>query len=528
MAISTVSIEAQEELQARRGARGSLIEFTRFTFPGYQPAVHHEVIAHFLQALTYNRLGTDGLMIFMPPRHGKSELVDIRWPAWDLGHKPSDHFIGTAYGDSLANTFSRACRNVIRGPQYQRLWPTKFKLENDKRWEIERENDDQRASYIAVGILGSMTGEGATKLLIDDPVKNAEEAYSEVIREKIYGNYLTAATTRMAPKGKKVLVMTRWHEDDLAGRLLRDAQKNPKADQWTVLSFAAHNDEGQDSFIWDTKTGKKTFLKPYKALWPESYPREELDRLRANLGEVYWSALYMQRPQPAVGGIFKRANWGEHEAVPKLDYLVQVYDTAFAEGQENDFSATIDLGSAPGCFPVLDAWRGKVGFPELVRRVYERWDRAKQKYGRAPDRVLVEDKGSGISLLQQIEANNLAGVYVFPDGVPKRVPKIPVFGMPATVSKVIRAQGISGYHEAKLISLPKGATDWKNDFIDELALFPKGPHDDWVDTLVHGVTWYSRPVEESENQVTMDDMPEDMQYTSDLEGFEVEMDKFLY
>jgi predicted phage terminase large subunit-like protein len=528
--LRTQSIEAQTELQARQGARSSLIEFTRFTFPGYTPGNHHHVIAHYLQQLTFNRMTNDGIMIFMPPRHGKSELVDIRWPAYDLGHKPEGHFIGTAYGDSLANTFSRACRNVIRGSQYQRLWPRNFKLENDKRWEIERENDDQRASYIAVGILGSMTGEGATRLLVDDPVKNAEEAYSEVIRQKTYDNYLTAASTRMAPKGKKVLVMTRWHEDDLAGRLLRDAQQNPKADQWTVLCFAATNEDGTDSYIWDTRTGVKRYMTPYKALWPDQFDVDHLEKTRATLGEVYWSALYMQRPQAAVGGIFKRNNWAEHDGIGKLDYIIQVYDTAFAEGQENDYSATIDLGSAPGCFPVLDAWRGKVSFPDLVQRVYERWDRALARYGRCPDRILVENKGSGISLIQQIEANNLAGVYVFPNGRPKRVPKIPVFGMPATVSKVVRAQGISGYHEAKLISLPKGQIEWKNDFVDECALFPKGPHDDWVDTLVHGVTWYSRPVEESEGTVTLDNFGPEMQYESALGDFEFEddnIDRFL-
>lgn len=462
---------------------------------------HHELIAEYLEKVSHGEI--DNLMIFAPPRHGKSELIDIRWPAWDLGHDPSGHFIATAYGDDLARTFSKACRNVIDSPDFKRLWPHRLKPKDkaDTKWQLRRKDDDQRATFLAAGILGPLTGEGATKLLIDDPVKNEEEAYSKKIREKTWSNYQTAANTRLMPGGRKVLVMTRWHEDDLAGRLLTLSQKDKRADQWTVVLLAATNDEGLDSFIWNTATGEKKFLPPYKALWASAYGRDYFEKQRANLGAVFFEAIYMQRPTSPQGGIFKRENWRYFDQRPESDFLVQVYDGACEPGQENDYSASITLGSGPSGFSIYDAWRDKIAFPDLVAKVYERWALSLSLYSRYPDRLLVEDKSSGVQLAQQLETNNLVGSWTFPTGDTRRIPLIPITRIPATVGKVIRANGISGYHESKTIALPRGA-EWVDDFVDEHALFPKGTHDDWVDTTVHGITFFTRPVEKTEEVVT--------------------------
>lgn len=498
------------ELKHRRSARRNLIEFNLATHPHYQPNWHHEEVARWLEKLEARQI-EDNLMVFAPPRHGKSEMVAIRYPAWSLGRNKTKHFMTVAYGDELAATFSRACRNTITTPQYQRLWRHNLKTKNDTKWEIARKDDDQRASYISSGILSALTGEGATDLIIDDPVKNEEEAYSKKIRDKIDANFLTAATTRLAPGGKKVLIMTRWHTDDLAGRILARAKKDPKADQYVVVVLAATNDEGTSSYVWNTRTGDKKFFPKYESLWPAAYPRNELDKLRANLGPVYWNALYMQQPVEAAGAIFKRDNWSYFDATPELQYLVQVWDGACEEGQENDYSASITLGSTGTQYPILDAWRDKVTFPFLMGMVYERWLACGRLYNRYPDKLLVENKSSGTQIAQQLEANNLTGTMTFPlwtnpdapspsklfDGQVHRVPPIPVVRIPATVNKVIRANGISGYHESKLIMLPRGA-DWLDDFVDEHALFPKGVHDDWTDCTVHGVTYYTRPTEDQE------------------------------
>jgi predicted phage terminase large subunit-like protein len=491
-------VDAARELLHRRLSRRNLIPFCKQTHPTYQANWHHQLIADHLEQLSAGKL-TEHLMIFAPPRHGKSEQIAVRFPAWELGERPHEHYITTAYGDELAATFSRACRNTIESPSYQRLWPHKFKSRNDTKWELRRKIDDHRATYISSGILSALTGEGATRLLVDDPVKNKEEAYSKLIRNKTYDNYLTAASTRMQPQGKKVLVMTRWHEDDLAGRLLTLAVKNKTADQWIVIVLAATNDEGKDSYIWNTRTGVKTFFPPYAALWPEAYNREALDNTAANLGQVFWNAMYMQRPTTPGGEIFKRDNWGWFDSVPhtEIEHIVQVYDGACKEKEENDYSASLTIASTGTKFPILDQWRDKVTFPHLMAKVYERWQQCADLYNRYPDRLLVEDKSSGTQIAQQIETNNMVGVWTFPSGETKNVPPIPVTRIPATVSKEIRARGISGYHEAKLILLPRGA-DWVDDFVDSCALFPKGINDDWEDCLVHGITYYTRPTEEQE------------------------------
>jgi predicted phage terminase large subunit-like protein len=175
------------------------------------------------------------------------------------------------------------------------------------------------------------------------------------------------------------------------------------------------------------------------------------------------------------------------------------------------------MATARGGFAIFDAWRGKVTFPYLVEKVYERWEQSAKSYGRYPDRLVVENKSSGTQIAQQIDANNLTGIWTFPDGQTRRVPPIPLLRIPAQQSKTLRAQGISGYHEAKLIALPRGG-EWVKDFVDEHALFDKGPHDDWVDCTVHGITYFTRPVEEHEETIVHD---EDVRISSDLDELEL-------
>jgi hypothetical protein len=521
MARAEKRIELLTELQSRRGARKSLTEFATFTYPLYRASWFHELIAGFLEELTFGKLN-ENLMIFAPPQHGKSELVCVRRPAWALGLFPNRHFIETAYGDKLATQFSKAVRNTIESPSYQRLFPSSLKSRGDTAWELKRDNDDQRPSFVAAGIMSAITGIGATDLLVDDPVKNAEEAYSKVYRDKVWDNYLTAAGTRMAEHGRKCLVMTRWHEDDLAGRLLKRASEDKKSDQWIVISLAATNDEAKDSFIYNSRTGEKKFMHAYAALWPESKSRDFLDVQKANLGSVFWEAMYMQRPSAPAGSLFKRINWSYFDGVPQVDQLIQIYDCATEEGDANDYSACITLGCGPTGYPIFDAWRDKLSFPFLVRTVYERFYESARLFGKFPTRVLVEDKSAGRQLLQQLDTNNHAGAWMFPydsktnaiahptwanqkveNGL-YRVPVIPLMAMPAVQSKVVRAQGIIGYHEARTISLPRNAP-WVPDFIDSHALFPKGPHDDWEDCTVHGMTYLARPLELPHEALVVDE-----------------------
>jgi predicted phage terminase large subunit-like protein len=301
------------------------------------------------------------------------------------------------------------------------------------------------------------------------------------------------------PGGTITLQQTRWHDDDLAGRLLKAALKDKRASQWVVICLAATNDDGRSSYIWNTKTGEKKYLPKYEALWPQFQSREELDRIQVDQGPTFWSALYQQAPIAAQGTIFQRGAWKYFQQLPVIERLIQVYDTALEEKKDNDYSAGIDLLHTQVGYAVPDAWRDRVPFPQLVAKVYDRWEQAGARYGRYPERLLVENKGSGISLRQQIEANNLVGEWIGPDGARRAVPIIPVLGMPAIESKEVRAHGVSGYQNAGTCWLPERA-DWLDDFLDETSTFPKGANDDWVDCVVHGLTYFTRPVVGAEQE----------------------------
>jgi hypothetical protein len=467
----------------------------RYTFPKFPEKEnwHHRLIAEYGEKV--DRGEVTRLMVWAPPRHTKSEILSVRRPAWSIGRNLEKQFIIASYGDRLARTFSRSARNILRGARSQQLFDVKFKNWGDTKWQVQRppEVDNEKDSMIAGGILGPFTGEGATDLVIDDPFKNKQDAYSKLIRDAVWDQYTTALLSRLMPGGTVTLQQTRWHDDDLAGRLLKAALKDKRASQWVVICLAATNDDGESSYIWDTRSGEKKFLPKYEALWPTWQPRAELEQIRIDQGPSFWAAMYQQAPIAAMGTIFKREAWRYVEQVPPIERLIQVYDTALESKKESDFSAGCDLLSTQGGFVVGDAWRGRVDFPQLVAMVYQRWEEAASRYGRYPERVLIENKGSGISLRQQIESNNLCGEWIDPDGRRRQVPVIPVLPMPAVESKEVRAHGISGYQNAKQVSLMDKA-DWLTDWLDEHSMFPKGANDDWVDCFVHGMTYYTRPV----------------------------------
>lgn len=512
--------------KARRQAKSSLIGYVRHTFPMFweKENWHHQLIAEYGERV--DRREIDRLMVWAPPRHTKSEILSVRRPAWSIGRDVTRQFIIAAYGDRLARTFSGAVRNILRNQRSQQIFDIQFKTIGNTKWQVKRppELDNEKDSMIAGGILGPFTGEGATDEVIDDPFKNKQDAYSKLIRDAVFEQYQTALLSRLMPGGTITIQQTRWHEDDLCGRLLKNALKDKRASQWVVICLAATNDDGRSSFIWDTRSGKKEYLAKYRALWPAWQSREQLDQIRIDQGPTFWAAMYQQAPVTAQGTIFKRDAWKYFQQLPVIERLVQVYDTALEEKKENDYSAGIDLVlTQQQAYAITDGWRARVPFPQLVSKVYQRWEEALSRYGRYPERLLIENKGSGISLRQQIEANNLVGEWIGPDGTRRRVPMIPVLGMPAVESKEVRAHGISGYQNAGLCWLPEqGFSDAESpmeDFLDETAVFPKGANDDWVDCFVHGMTYYTRPVQGAEQQEVIVS-GEDLVISGDLDEFD--------
>lgn len=320
-------------------ARKSLLKFTEYTNPQYQAANHHKLIADKLEAVDRGEI--DRLMIFMPPRHGKSELASKRFPAWCLGRNPMRQIIAASYNSDLANDFGRNVRNIVDEPEFREVFPD-VSLATDSH-AANRMNTNKGGAYVAAGVGTAVTGRGAHIALIDDPFKDRAEADSETRRELVWDWYRSTLFTRLMPGGAIVLIQTRWHEDDLAGRLL-EAERN----QWDVLELPAVNNDGE-------------------ALWPEWYDRDALDRIRATVGPREWSALYQQRPQPDEGTFFQRAWFKEWETLPGLRYYGSS-DYAVTDGG-GDYTVHRVWGiDAAGALYRVDGWRGQTTSDVWIER----------------------------------------------------------------------------------------------------------------------------------------------------------------
>ena len=324
-------------LRARQAGQ-SLLAFTEYTNPLYVRAQHHEQIAAKLEAV--ERGDIDRLMIFMPPRHGKSELASKRFPAWCLGRKPNRQIIAASYNSDLANDFGRNVRNLVAEPEFGQVFPG-VTLAPDSQAAM-RMNTNHGGTYVAAGVGTAVTGRGAHIALIDDPFKDREEADSERRRELVWDWYRSTLYTRLMPGGAIVLIQTRWHEDDLAGRLLEQ-----DAEQWDVLELPAIDDG--------------------RALWPEWYDIDALERIKATIGPREWSALYQQQPQPDEGTFFKREWFDERERPATLRYYGSS-DYAVTDGG-GDYTVHRLWGiDARGDVYRVDGWRGQTASDEWIER----------------------------------------------------------------------------------------------------------------------------------------------------------------
>ncbi len=416
--------------------------------PSFEPAGHLNILADKLEAVERGEIKR--LMVFMPPRHGKSELCSIRLPAWYLGRNQQNQIIGCSYAENLAYTFSYAIRETIAAERCQRLWPLKLDTSGAVRWQLAGK-ENKRASYIAAGVGGGITGEGADLLIIDDPVKNAEEAESQTYRDHTYQWYITTARTRLQPDAAIVLIQTRWHVDDLAGRLLEDARRDPKADQWQVLNLSAITNN--------------------QALWPSKYPITVLENTRASIGSRAFESLYQGNPTIAEGNIFKREWWKYYRVRPVNLRIIQSWDTAFKSKTENDYSVCTVWGIGQNAYFLLDVVRHKLEFPDLKRMCITAYERDQ------PERVYIEDKASGQSLIQEL----------------KRETRIPMFAIKADTDKVARANAVTPLIESGRVYLPEYAA-WLHDYLEELSGFPNAEHDDQVDSTTQALGQLANPV----------------------------------
>lgn len=324
------------EIQAEQAKR-SLGRFTSYTNVAYVAAGHHNRICDKLEAVERGEI--DRLMIFMPPRHGKSELASRKFPAWYLGRNPTKQIIAASYNSDLAADFGRDVRNLVDSPEFGDVFAG-VALRDDSR-AANRMNTEHGGAYVAAGVGTAVTGRGAHVLLIDDPFKDREEADSERRRDLVDNWFRSTAYTRLMPGGAIVLIQTRWHEDDLAGRLL-----SREHEQWEVLELPAIDPAG-------------------KALWPEWYDVAALARIKNSIGPREWSALYQQKPQPDEGTFFQRAWFPPWETLPKLN----IYGTSDYAVTDNGGDWTVHRiwgVDAEGNLFRLAGWRGQTAADEWI------------------------------------------------------------------------------------------------------------------------------------------------------------------
>ncbi|MDG1416120.1 MAG: phage terminase large subunit [Alphaproteobacteria bacterium] len=422
-----------------------------------------------------DRAPVRNVLITMPPRHAKSTFGSIYFPAYYMGRDPRRIVMSCSYNAELATDFGRKVRDVVRSNEFHQVFPN-CRMSDETRaadnWATE-----SGGRYYGVGIGGTTSGRAANLLNIDDPIKAREDADSPTQRNKTWDYYASALSTRLEPSHDgtppiRVITLTRWHPDDLAGRV---QQLKEWADgEWLHINFPAVREvdtgvqvrnpelEGKNLSLYTTNK-RWVYEKKEVPLWPERFPLEELNRKR-ELNEREFASLYQQSPYIKGGNLIK-STWWKHDDPPKeFESLIIGADTAFKKTETSDYSVAITAGlSYNGDIHIIDVMRGKYEFPELKRALIAlnaRWR------GNGLRGVHVEDKASGQSLIQELR--NESGIAV----IPRKVVN----------DKVARVNAVTDLIEGGRVFLPKEAP-WLDDFLQECVEFPDGAHDDQVDAL---------------------------------------------
>jgi len=437
-----------KEIESRENAKNTLIGYAQFQMEEYKTPPHIKKLAEKLEAVERGEIKR--LAIFMPPRHGKSILTSEFFPAWYMGKNPDKYIICSTYAQDLADDFGRKVRNQLQDKRYGEIFP-ETQLATDSA-SVRRFHTQQGGVYYAVGAGSAITGRGAHLLLIDDPIKGREEADSPAMRKNLLDWYRSTAYTRLMPGGSVIVIQTRWHEDDLAGWILKETGH----EGWDIVEFPA---------ILNKRAAKMLGLKEGDPLWKDAYPIERLEQIKKTVGTREWSSLYNQTPSIEEGNVIKRWWWKywKKENLPECDYILQSWDTAYTVSQTSDYSACTTWGvfSGEGGYNLilLDSFRERLTFPELKNAAISLYNEHQ------PDLVLVEAKASGLSLVQELMRTGLP---------------ITPFN-PKKLDKLARVHSITPLFEAGRIWAPD--TDATEAVVSQCAAFPNTKHDDLVDSL---------------------------------------------
>ena len=443
-------------------------QFIPYCNPTYERQWFHRLIADKCQDLLEGRI--KNLMVFVPPQHGKSEIVSKMFPAWAFGRNPNLKIVGCSYSATLAQQFSRAIQRVMDSPEYSRIFPntklygsyvrtiTRGYLRNVDMFEIV----NSKGFYKTQGVCGGLTGTAVDIAIIDDPVKDAIEAYSPTYRERVWDWYTSVLLTRLHNNSRQLFIMTRWHEDDLAGRIL---QREPE--KWTVLSIPAIRETLDDGNDFDPR-------QVGDPLWGGRHNLQRLLDAQTRSPRVF-SALYQQHPTADGGNIIKR-EWFKHITLSEFrrlhnqEPIVFFIDTAYTDKTANDPSGIIATCKIGNDLYITHAQKVYKKFPDFIRFLPE-YVKAQGYTSRSSIRI--EPKANGLSVIDQI----------------KDVTELNVTRTPTpTDSKETRLNAASPSVECGRVILVDGA--WNEEFSEEVCGFTVKPHDEYVDCLCYAVGYH--------------------------------------
>ena len=453
----TEVLAALEELERRKQAQtchDDLIEFCKAMDPNFKVGRHTRRLGDLLMRM--ERGEEDRIGVSMPPRHGKSQMVSIYFPAWYLGRNPDKKVLMVSHTGDLAVDFGRKVRNIVDCDAYKEIFPAVTLAADSKsagRW-----NTNMGGEYFACGVGSALAGRGAHFLIVDDPFSEQDVLGGNYdVFDRVYEWFTYGARTRLMPQGKVAIVHTRWHPNDLIGKLAKDMSRTDLADQYELFEFPA---------IFNENTPEE------KALWPEFYDLEALHRTKASMPLFQWNAQYQQNPTAEEGALVKREWWRkwEQDDAPSCEYIIMTLDAAAEKNNRADFTALLTWGvfSDPRFTEdathiiLLNSINVRVEFPELkdlALREYKEWE---------PDSFIVEKKSAGTQLFQEMRRMGIP-VQEF---TPHR----------GTGDKIARVNAISDIFRSGMVWYPAGRK-WAEEVVEQVAAFPASEHDDMVDCV---------------------------------------------
>jgi predicted phage terminase large subunit-like protein len=448
-------LELREHRTRLAAAQDNMLGFASAVYPGFKIGPHHRKLAKIFTDVIEGR--KKRVIINIAPRMGKSEFSSYLFPAYFLGKYPQKKIIMGTHTAGLSEDFGRRIRNLLDTEEYREIFPQTFVADDQKaagKWST-----GAGGQYYAAGVGGALAGRGADLFVIDDPHSEQDvKTNSRLAFDTAWSWFQTGPLQRLMPGGGIIVVMTRWSLLDLTGRLISYQAKNPEAEPWEIVELPAilHEDTENE-----------------KSLWPEQWPLAALKSTKAALDPKYWNAQYMQQPTAENSAIVSRRMWRiwDGEEPPRCDYVIQSWDTAFEVKNNSDYSACTTWGvfyneeenDTPQVI-LLDAFKDRITFPDLKQTALKHWKEWE------PDAFIVEKKAAGAPLIQELR--NM--------GIP-----VQEFSPSRGNDKLVRLNAVADLFSSGKVWAPD--TRWAREVIEEMAAFPVGEHDDFVDTTTQAL-----------------------------------------